>query len=149
MGFTQSSSTELSRTKRGLFFDSDAVTLIGRFGDELGAYRARKAWVQILSSYFLLENDRDYEFWVSENKDDGYFALSCCFTSACGRYAFWRIINHQAPEAEDLLMYGDQPPSAKRIDPSEPDWLLKMIEQESKEAEENATIIKRLLRLFT
>ncbi len=87
----------------GLIFDADGVTLIGKYGDELSAYRARRRWVDILHRYFLLEKKRDYELSVLSCPENDYFALNCFFISACGRYAFWRLINDQSPEAETQL----------------------------------------------
>ena len=86
-----------------LIFDTEGVTLIARFGNELAAYRARKSWVIVLNRYFLLERGRDYEVSVLSSPENGYQVLNCYFTSACGRYAFWRLINDQAPEAEAKL----------------------------------------------
>lgn len=91
------------RVTDGLLFDAEGITLISRFSDELSAYRARRQWVDILGSYFLLEKGRDFEMSVLANPESEYFVLNCFFTSACGRYAFWRLINEQAPEAESKL----------------------------------------------
>ena len=91
------------RVSDGLLFDAEGITLISRFTDELSAYRARRQWVDILGSYFLLEKARDFEMSVLCNPENDYFVLNCFFTSACGRYAFWRLINEQAPEAESKL----------------------------------------------
>lgn len=93
------SRSELAK-KSGLIFDAEGVTLIARCNDELSAYRAKKNWVLVLKSYFLLELERDYELSVLASPEHGYFTVSCFFISACGRYAFWRLINDQAPEAE-------------------------------------------------
>ena len=60
-------------------------------------------WQAILASHFLLEPDRDYELRTHCSLDDEQFVLSCSFLSACGRYAFWRLVNRQAPEAEQKL----------------------------------------------
>lgn len=93
------SRSELAK-RSGLIFDAEGVTLIARCNDELSAYRAKKNWVLVLKSYFLLELERDYELSVLASPEQGYFTVSCFFISACGRYAFWRLINDQAPEAE-------------------------------------------------
>ncbi len=97
--------SDLTVTKgdQGLIFDAEGVTLVGRFSDELSAYRARKQWREVLKTYFLLEEQRDYDMSVMSSPENGYNLLSCFFTSACGRYAFWRLINDQAPEAEEKL----------------------------------------------
>lgn len=93
-----------SRHDDGLIFDAEGVTLLAQFGDELSAYRARRAWMQVMGSYFLLERGRDFEMSVLSSPESGHHVLNCFFTSACGRYAFWRLINEQAPEAESKLM---------------------------------------------
>ena len=92
--------TETVKSRRGLIFDSEGVNLTGQFNDELGVYRARKLWVQTLNNYFLLERERDYDMEIVVDAERGSWKLNCTFLSACGRYAFWRLINHQAPEAE-------------------------------------------------
>ena len=42
-----------------LAYDAEAVSLIGSFGDELSAYRARKTWMDVFTNFFLLERERD------------------------------------------------------------------------------------------
>jgi hypothetical protein len=91
---------ELHSQKSGLLFDADGVTLIARLKDELSAYRMRKTWKEVLAGYFLLEQERDYEMSIVCVPEHDYFVLNCFFISACGRYAFWRLMNDQAPEAE-------------------------------------------------
>ena len=90
-------------SKPGLVFDADTITLSGKFLDELSAYRARKRWKELFASYFLLENDRDFEMSVKPSQSGAHHLLVCSFCSACGRYAFWRMINKQAPDAEARL----------------------------------------------
>jgi len=103
------SELNLAQTRSGLVFDADATALVGSFADELGCYRARRSWVEVLNNYFLLERDRDYKLEViSDGELTGEYVLSCNFISACGRYAFWRLINNQAIDAErDLCSGGD------------------------------------------
>jgi hypothetical protein len=84
-------------------FDPERVVLQGVYRDQLSAYRARKIWVETLSSNFLLDSGHDYEISVESRVKDGQFFLNCSFTSACGRYAFWRLTNEQAPEAQYLI----------------------------------------------
>ncbi len=84
-------------------FDPEQVILQGVYRDQLSAYRARKIWVETLSSNFLLEAGHDYEVCVESKVSEGVFFLNCNFTSACGRYAFWRLTNEQAPEAQYLI----------------------------------------------
>ena len=82
----------------------------------MSAYRGRKGWSEILGTHFLLENDRDFSLTVllSENSETEEFKLKCEFESACGRYAFWRLINHQAPEAEEKLIKSGYPETLKK-----------------------------------
>lgn len=94
---------ESDHGKPGLIFDADTVTLIGKFTDEFSAHRGRKQWGEVLAHYFLLERSRDYDVEVGAIEGTDYFFLRCTFSSACGRYAFWRLVNHQALEAEEKL----------------------------------------------
>jgi len=87
-----------------LVFDAEGATIIGHYENELAAHRAKRQWSEILKSYFLLENERDYETSVISCPESDYFVLYCFFTSACGRYAFWRLVNNQAPEAEERFI---------------------------------------------
>lgn len=106
-------SQDLSADPQRLIYDTDGVTLIGHYTDEVSAYRARRSWIEVLSNYFLLESTRDYEMSVRYSNETQFFVLTCSFSSACGRYAFWRLINHQAPEAEEKLSNGlNKPPKA-------------------------------------
>ena len=110
-----------------LIYDTDAISLIGRFSDELSAYRSRRKWVEILSNYFLLEPERDFESKIISSETSDGFLLHCNFTSACGRYAFWRLINHQAPEAEEKLAepsIKDVPALGLESDKNEGPWVL-------------------------
>ena len=84
-------------------FDPEKVILQGVYRDQLSAYRARKVWVETLATNFLLDAGHDYEVSVDSKMTEGMFYLNCAFTSACGRYAFWRLTNEQAPEAQYLL----------------------------------------------
>jgi hypothetical protein len=101
--------------KEGLIYDADSVILAGKHADELSAHRARREWRSILSSFFLLDEGRDYELWVRSDASARYFVVHCCFVSACGRYAFWRLVNQQAPEAEARLGESLKNPASKRL----------------------------------
>lgn len=108
MAMTPETNLSLSESRRGkpsIVFDAASVALLGKFSDELSAYRTRKKWFDVLHSYFLLEQERDYEMNVECSHDENKYVLTCGFTSACGRYAFWRLINHQAPDAEVKLCH--------------------------------------------
>jgi len=90
--------------KPGLIFDADSVTLIGKFTDEFSAHRAKKQWMEALAHHFLLEKNRDYQTEIGIIEATPHYYLRCTFESACGRYAFWRLVNHQAAEAEKKLL---------------------------------------------
>lgn len=96
-----SATVDRDTSKAGLSFDADTITLSGRFSDEIAAYRARAIWKEVFNSYFLLDKERDYEMKVEHHGH--HYVLVCLFSSACGRYAFWRMINGQAPDAENKL----------------------------------------------
>jgi hypothetical protein len=88
---------------QGVRFDSDRITLEGRYFDELSAYRARRNWIDAFENNFLLDQRHDYNLSMDSNLSEGRFVLRCTFSSACGRYAFWRLINHQAPDVQYLI----------------------------------------------
>jgi hypothetical protein len=87
----------------GLWYDADRLVLEGIYLDEITAYRARKRWIKTLESNFLLEEQHDFRIKVSLAPDSGRYQVRCDFTSACGRYAFWRLTHHQAPDVQCLL----------------------------------------------
>lgn len=140
---------DLDRAKPGLLYDADHVTLVGKFTDELSTYRARKLWTEVLNNYFLLEPDRDFELKPYCSIDDNRFALSCTFCSACGRYAFWRLINRQAPEAEQKLGgLGERPQRIGRVSREKTAFILGGIEHQIDANDENKSLVERLLQLF-
>lgn len=159
---------EAARSKCGLIYDADAVTLTAHYADQVTAYRARRVWIEVLSSYFLLEEERDYDIFVDTIVDYEHFQIQCIFLSACGRYAFWRLINHQAPEAEAKLGESAQVPSKRLggflsslfqssagyeqpVDTAELPWVITALEQQDEERrarESKDTMLKRILSLF-
>ena len=82
-------------------YDSELVMLTGSYRDELSAYRAKKIWQRTLQDSFLLEPKQDFVARVQV--DASGFTLSCSFISSCGRYAFWRLTNGQAIEAQYII----------------------------------------------
>jgi len=86
-----------------LTFDSENTILEGWYSDELSAYRAKKGWSEILGKYFLLEHKVDFTISAQGYPTAGVYGILCEFGSACGRYAFWRITNNQAQEAQYLI----------------------------------------------
>ncbi len=87
----------------GLWYDSDRLTLSGVYLDEITAYRARKRWIEALEINFLLEERHDFSIKVRLAHGGRLYKVRCDFQTACGRYAFWRLTHHQAPEVQFLL----------------------------------------------
>lgn len=90
-------------TFHGVRFDPEAVALVARYSDELSVYRARRAWIETLEQTFLLVPDHDYTLIARCNAQQKIFSLQCRFVTACARYAFWRLTNNQAPEAQYMI----------------------------------------------
>ncbi len=101
---------------QGVCFDPDGISLQGLYGDELSLFRARRIWSETLERTFLLEKKRDFEFQINKDYDSNRFGLKCTFVSACGRYAFWRLTNNQAPEAQYEIETAHIPDSLSRHD---------------------------------
>lgn len=93
---------EHSKVPGGVCFDPDSVTLEGFYSDELSAHRAKRTWESALENHFLLEPDHDFTLKIS-SVESKCFALTCEFLTACARYAFWRLTNSQAPEAQYII----------------------------------------------
>ena len=150
-------SVDLSKAKPGLIYDAEGVTLFGKYSDELSAHRAKREWQEVLGSHFLLENERDYELGAFCSLEENQFLLSCNFVSACGRYAFWRLVNRQAPEAEQRLNGQKEriQKSAKgfmgspwNADSKETTFVVNALEEQIQRNEENKSLVNRLLQLF-
>jgi hypothetical protein len=92
-------------------FDPHSLLLEGLYKDEISAYRARRVWQDALEECFLLDNNRDFHLRIESQPENSRFFLRCAFRSACARYAFWRLINNQAPEAQYLIESGHIPKS--------------------------------------
>ena len=87
----------------GLWYDAEKLILEGIYLDEISAYRARRSWIKTFEMNFLLEEIHDFKVKVVLDDDEGRYHVQCTFTSACGRYAFWRLTHHQAPEVQFTL----------------------------------------------
>jgi hypothetical protein len=87
----------------GLWYDAEKLILEGIYLDEVSAYRARRSWIKTFEMNFLLEEIHDFKVKVIFDSDEGRYHVQCTFTSACGRYAFWRLTHHQAPEVQFTL----------------------------------------------
>lgn len=141
-----------AQLREGLTYDAEGVSLIGKYADELSAHRAKRTWKNVLGNSFLLDEGRDYELWVSGSLGEENFVLSCSFLSACGRYAFWRLINEQAPDAEKKLR-GEMPldknlaPFFSNLDSNQAPWIMRLSE-ELDQVEQNQGLIKKILKLF-
>ncbi|MCC6955065.1 MAG: hypothetical protein IT290_13185 [Deltaproteobacteria bacterium] len=150
---------EAEVSKPALIFDADSITLTGKFTDELAAYRARKSWNDALATFFLLEKARDFEMKISFEDGEEAYVLRCAFHSACGRYAFWRLVNHQAPEVELKLytsnmvskrsarfllgsLWNNQPPAPWVTSPDA------ALESCDREVQSTKSVILSLLRYF-
>lgn len=99
---------------QGVCFDPDEVCLEGYYSDEITAYRSKKNWVKILESNFLLDLKQDFKLKVQQQEK--MFVLKCEFLSACGRYAFWRLTNNQAPEAQYQIETSHIPDCETKMD---------------------------------
>jgi hypothetical protein len=87
----------------GLWYDAEKLILEGIYLDEVSAYRARRSWIRTFEMNFLLEEIHDFKVKVVFDSDEHRYHVQCMFTSACGRYAFWRLTHHQAPEVQFTL----------------------------------------------
>lgn len=150
------STVDLGKAKPGLVYDAEGVTLFGKYTDQLSTYRAKREWQTILASHFLLEPDRDYELRTHCSIDEDQFVLSCSFVSACGRYAFWRLVNRQAPEAEQKLN-GQRERVQKSArgflgsnwnDEKQTTFVMSALEEQIQRTDENTGLVNRLLQLF-
>jgi hypothetical protein len=149
----KNTSLDISRYKQGLIYDADAVTLLGKYSDELSAHRSKRSWIELLNSYFLLEPDRDYDIFVEAILEEEHFVLSCFFTSACGRYAFWRLVNQQAPEAEAQLgLTVTKSSGIFEGDFEDMDectvWVCGAMDEQVRRTSDNAKLISRIMKLF-
>lgn len=140
---------ELS-SSNAVFFDGEKVSLIGTYADQLSAYRAKRSWVETLETFFLLEEGRDLKFMVDSDLESQSHILRCNFLSACARYAFWRLTNEQAIEAQYILETAHIPHCQARK--SEFDFATQLkslpnasVEKELAEFEQNSGAISRLL----
>lgn len=148
---------QYTKYKEGLIYDAESVILAGKYTDEMSAHRAKKTWIDVLGSYFLLESERDYELWVTTDLTEEYFVIHCCFISACGRYAFWRLVNQQAPEAEAKLGASLKNADIKRLlatnrslskSKREP-FVLSALADQIDSNEDTKSLISRILKLFS
>lgn len=98
----------------GVSFDPEHITLEGSYTDQISAYRARRVWVSTLTESFLLEIDHDFKLKVEMNSESARYFLRCEFLTACARYAFWRLTNNQAPEAQYIIETAHIPNSETR-----------------------------------
>ena len=149
---TSESEIDLSQFKNGLIFDAEGVNLFGKYNDEMSAWRAKKEWISVLHDFFLLEPERDYEISVVSKLTSLTFCLKCNFSSACGRYAFWRLINHQAPEAEKKLggNIGTVSPESDSNDNynSDENWIINPLGEAATKNRETAQILRKILKIF-
>ncbi len=145
---------DIKKAKNGLIYDAEGITLIGKFGDQISAYRAKKEWQKILNTHFILDLEKDYEIKAYCSLENNLFFINCSFVSACGRYAFWRLINRQAPDAEQKLnCTGEkvQKPNKGFLATQENKqtaFVINSIEEQILKNTENKSLIGRLIHLF-
>jgi hypothetical protein len=101
---------------QGVCFDPTNATLTGYYADELSAHRARRLWCNTLELHFLLDDRVDFLTKVTRpsSETSSQYQLTCTFKTACARYAFWRLTNHQAPEAQYIIETAHIPDCASR-----------------------------------
>jgi hypothetical protein len=102
-GFEHSQGTHIPAVSLGLWYDAERLILEGIYLDEVSAYRAKKSWIKSFELNFLLEEIHDFKVKVGFDPESARYHVQCTFTSACGRYAFWRLTHHQAPEVQFAL----------------------------------------------
>lgn len=105
----------------GLWYDPERLVIEGVYQDELTAYRARRRWIEALEKNFLLEDTLDFSLKVKRSRSGRNFRVRCEFLTACGRYAFWRLTHHQAPEVQFLLETAHLPHSIPSFSDMEDD----------------------------
>ncbi|MDZ4785486.1 MAG: hypothetical protein SGJ02_05355 [bacterium] len=104
----------LNVSTEGVCFDPEEIKLLGVYADELSLFRARNRWKNILESTFMLEDTHDFALLITKDYEEARFNLICNFNTACGRYAFWRLTNYQAPEAQYEIETAHIPNSSAR-----------------------------------
>ena len=89
-------------TKPHLKHSEDLSALSSTFDSEFTAYSARRHWINLFYKYFALEKDKDYILCVDkEDTSHGEkYELNCEFISPNGKYAFWKLLNKKAIQAE-------------------------------------------------
>jgi hypothetical protein len=87
----------------GITFDPDTIVIQALYGDELSAYRAKKLWSDTLNNFFMLSAEDDFTCSIMHLPEQERYYLVCTFLTSNGRYAFWRITNYQAPEAQYIF----------------------------------------------
>ncbi|MBN8549296.1 MAG: hypothetical protein J0M12_08285 [Deltaproteobacteria bacterium] len=139
----------------GVSFDPEHITLEGAYTDQLSAYRARKVWLETFETNFLLEPEHDFSLKVCSSFEDNKFALKCQFLTACARYAFWRLTNNQAPEAQYIIETAHIPNAELRHDDflQAPDLksvheaaIIAGVERATREVEENTRGLAQMLK---
>jgi hypothetical protein len=108
----------------GLWYDPERLVVEGVYQDEVTAYRARRRWIEALGKNFLLEEGLDFSLKVRRSRGGRSFRVRCDFLTACGRYAFWRLTHHQAPEVQFLLETAHLPHTVPSFSQVEDDFEL-------------------------
>ncbi len=147
--------TDEFQWSEGVSYDPEHITLEGTYTDQLSAYRARKVWQETLEGNFLLESEHDFTLKVCSHAVEHRYVLRCDFLTACARYAFWRLTNNQAPEAQYIIETAHIPNGELRQDDllEVPDLrsiheaaIRAGVERATREVEENVSGFSQLLK---
>lgn len=139
----------------GVSFDPEQITLEGVYTDQISAYRAKKVWLQTFETNFLLEPKHDFALKIVSKFDEKKFVLRCEFLTACARYAFWRLTNHQAPEAQFIIETAHIPNAELRQNDfvGAPDMksiheaaIMAGVAKATREVEDNSSTIAQILK---
>lgn len=86
-----------------LTFSQNEMSLSMQFVDEISAYRARRKWIELLKVQLLVDHEEDFQISIKK-ESDSIWNMHCEFTSSCGRYAFWRIMNKKDSKITNELL---------------------------------------------
>ena len=80
----------------------DLSALSSTFDAEFTAFSVRRLWINLFQKYFSLEKDKDYNLYVNKESlgHNEMYELNCEFISPNGKYAFWKLLNKKALQAE-------------------------------------------------
>ncbi|HMO01419.1 MAG TPA: hypothetical protein PKD37_04670 [Oligoflexia bacterium] len=88
---------------KAIYFSKENLTIFAKYQDEISAYRARRKWLKTLDEYFFLDDASDFILQQARSSGEDEYYLICQFVSPAARYAFFRLVNLQALEAQYQL----------------------------------------------